>query len=74
MVQSDRRAIQIAKEVNAGSGRKNVSEYTVHCNLLHMGLHSQGAHADPCPPLKAPTMGMGASELDHGAMEEGSLV
>lgn len=31
-------------------------------------------HADLCPPSKAPTMGMQASELDYGAMEEGGPV
>ena len=66
--------VQIAKEVNDGSDRK-VLEYTARCSLLRMGLQSsQGAHADPCPLPKAPTMGMWASELDHGAMEEESWV
>ncbi|ROI81802.1 hypothetical protein DPX16_22037 [Anabarilius grahami] len=42
VVRSNRRAAvaQIAQEVNAGSDRK-VSEYTVHHNLLRMGLHSR---------------------------------
>ncbi len=31
---------QIAQEVNVGSNGK-VSEYTVHCSLLCMGLHSR---------------------------------
>ncbi|ROI15445.1 hypothetical protein DPX16_12997 [Anabarilius grahami] len=58
VVRSNRRATvaQIAPEVNAGSDRK-VSEYTVHHSLLRMGQTSQGAHGDPCPPLKEPTVG-----------------
>lgn len=32
------------------------------------------AHDDPCPPSKAPTMGMQASELDLGSVEVGHLV
>ncbi len=32
------------------------------------------SHDDPCPQPKAPTMGMLASKLDHGGMEEGCLV
>ena len=45
LVQSNRRptVAQIAKEVNAGS------EYTVHRNLLHMGLHS-------CRPARVPML------------------
>lgn len=34
----------------------------------------KGAHAEPCPLPKVPTMGTSASELDHRAMEEGGLV
>ncbi len=32
------------------------------------------SHDNPCPQPKAPTMGMLASKLDHGGMEEGCLV
>ena len=34
----------------------------------------QGAHADPRPLPKFPTMGTCASELDQGQMEDDSLV
>ncbi len=39
---------QIAQEVNAGSNGK-VSEYTVHCSLLRMGLHT-------CIPVRVPML------------------
>lgn len=44
--------------VNAGSNGK-VSEYTASKFILYVRAKpqtSQGAHADPCSPLKAPTM------------------
>lgn len=51
---------QTDKTVHARSDKK-VSECRVYCSLLHMGLHSCkpdiGAHADPCPLQKAPTVG-----------------
>lgn len=40
------------------------SDLAVCCTATN---HTEGAHIDPCPPLKAPTMD--ASELDIGAME-----
>ena len=54
VVRSNRRATvaQIAKEVNAGSGRR-VSEYIMHRSLLCMGLHS----CRPVPWTPAPTIG-----------------
>lgn len=75
MVRSNRQATvgQFAEKFNAGSN-KMVSEHTVHRSLLRMGPTSQDAHADSCPQTKAPTMGMWASKLNHGAMEEGGLV
>ena len=58
-----------------GGYRREVSQHRVHRTLLRMGLQTgQSVHADPCPPAKAPTTGMQASELDHGATEEGRLV
>lgn len=71
MVRSNRQTTvaQIAKNVDADLDRK-VSEYTVHHYWLCMGLlTSRGAHADPCPPLKALTMGTWASELDELVQE-----
>ncbi len=52
VVQSNRRAAvaQIAQEVNAVSDGK-VSEYTVHCSLMCMGLNSQ------CWPLSTAESG-----------------
>lgn len=51
---------------------------TVHHSFLrmrHAKLQiSQRAHADPCPLLEDATMGTQASNLDHGAWEEGGLV
>ena len=74
IVRSNRQATVSQNEVNAASDRK-VSKYKVHCSLLRMGLQtSQGAYSYPCQPLKALSMGTWASELDHGAMEEGGLV
>ncbi|ROL53281.1 hypothetical protein DPX16_20920 [Anabarilius grahami] len=61
VVRSNRRALvaQIAQEVNAGSDRK-VSEFTLHCSLFCMGLHSHRPGRVPMltrPPPKAPTVG-----------------
>lgn len=50
----------------------SVSQYTVYRAALLQ--NSESSHADPCKPLKAPTMGAWTSEPDHGGMEEGSLV
>lgn len=51
-----------------------VARMAVLVKYLHMlRLHScsgQSAHADQCTPLKASTMSMWASELDHEATEE----
>lgn len=49
VVQSNRQATvaQISKEVNAGYDRK-VWEFTVHCSLLHMRLHSHRPVRAPC--------------------------
>ncbi len=64
---------QIAEKLNAG-----MTEHTVHRSLLCMALHSRRpvkvSKPDPYRLPKVPTMGMRASELDHGAMEEGGLV
>lgn len=50
---------------------RQVSEFTVNHKSLHMGLQTgQGARADPRPPLKVPTMGRWALELDNGKMED----
>lgn len=50
---------------------RQVSEFTVNPTSLHMGLQTgQGARADPRPPLKVPTMGRWALELDNGKMED----
>ncbi len=68
VVQSNRQAFvaQIAQEVNAGSDGK-VSEYTVHHSLLCMGPQtSQGAHADPCPLPKAPTVSIKTGPQNNG--------
>lgn len=35
---------------------------------------AESAYVDPCPPLKASTMGTEASELDFGAVEEKRLL
>ncbi|ROJ29333.1 hypothetical protein DPX16_13777 [Anabarilius grahami] len=50
VVRFNRRAAvaQTAQEVNADSDR-NVSEYTVHCSLLRMGLHSRRPVRVPMP-------------------------
>lgn len=41
---------------------------------LNHGQTGQSAHADPSPQLKASTMGVGATDLDHRVMEEDGLV
>ncbi|MCI4384884.1 hypothetical protein PGIGA_G00043950 [Pangasianodon gigas] len=55
LVRSHRRAtvVQVAEKVNAGYDRNT------QCNAACCvwGCTGQSAHADPCPPLKAPTMG-----------------
>lgn len=54
---------------------RTVSEHTVHYSWLCMGLRtSQPAHADSCPPLKAPTVGVWTSVLNHGTMEVFGLI
>lgn len=42
--------------------------------MLFLPLLLSHAHADPCPALKAPTMGMKALVMDQGTMQEGGLV
>lgn len=56
------------KGVNSGSAIK-VSDYSGLIRAEQPET-TQGAHADPCPPPKAPTMGRGAPEPDHHTMEE----
>ena len=79
VVQSNRLATvaQIAQEVNGGCDRR-VSEYTEHHSLLSIRAEepqtNRDAHADPCPPSKASTMGTWESKPDKGAKEEGGWV
>jgi len=79
VIWSNRRATvaQFAENVWAGS-RQKASQHTVHHNLWYVGLHGcalfRVSMLTPYPPLKAPTVDKGTSELDNRAMDEGILI